>query len=217
MSAESELYDAASAQFEAAKAGRPLVSFQNELVLPTLLLPAVNTREAYLKSAFWLATAARLSYGAGKNGTVLLPLTLDYLNKGDPGWLNRALNVGSWFTGDESDPRQIGEVFQNAASAATQAGVPNVAQRLQQMGMIQEIDQRQIELGKNPLSFSERIQDFLTLGTYSTIKNNAVGIAISGTILLVVGGILAYLYRTQIKGASKGIVKTSIAAAQLLV
>jgi hypothetical protein len=216
MSSEAELYEAALAQFNLAKDGRPLVSFSSELVLPTLLQPAINTREAYLKSAYWLATAARLSYGAGRNGTVLLPLIQDYLGKGDPGWVNRTLGISSWFSGEEANPRLVGEIFQNAASAANQAGVANVAQRLQQLGMTEVIDKRQIELGKNPLTFGERVQDFITLGAYSKIKNNAVGIAISGTILLVVGGVLAYLYRTQIKGASKGVVKTGISAAQLL-
>ncbi len=164
-----------------------------------------------------MSTAARLSYAAGKNGTVLLPMALDYLNKGDPGWFNRITGIGSWFSGDNADPRIVGEIFQNAASATQQAGAPNVAQKLQELGMIDVIDQRQIEQGKNPLTITERVQDFFSLGLYSTIKNNAVGIVVSGVILLVVGGIVAYVYRAQLKGASKGVIKGGITAAQLFV
>lgn len=196
---------AATAAQEIARIGIPLGSIADEIIPPDMGLTAANTEGAYLKSAFWLAKAARLARTAGKPSAAgLIAQAQAFLKQGQPSLLN-TLNPFRIFqvytgTGTSTSPDAISSVFIKAATVTNQGGVSNVTTILQNLAKNSSITQRQDE------TEGSSIGDYSLVNLYRKYKGY---IAAGGVLYLAVLGIGAYVAwrnRSSLAKAAKGVI-----------
>lgn len=195
---------AAVAQTEISRFNTPLPTITSEIIPPDMLKTAANTEGAYLKSAFWLARAARLARTKGL-GTAddLMKQAAGFLSRGQPSIFS-TLNPFRIFaaytgTGDTTNPAAIADIFYGAAQLCNQAGVPNITGVLQNLSKIGTIQQRQ------EVTQGTSITDYSPVNLAKRYKNYILGAGALYLVILGVGGYLAWRNREKLGKAAKGI------------